>query len=65
MGGRTTLLEELQRMKERMDEVWDNLLEKNVPKREELSDWAEELPKFEGTRRRNLKSRSNRTIRSL
>jgi hypothetical protein len=59
-------LSDLQRMKEEMDRAWDSLIKKSAFLQEwEISKWIEGLPKFEGTGRRNLKSRSNKTIKFL
>jgi len=58
-----TLLVELQEMKERMDLVWNDLFDKKAE--EEAMQWVERLPKSEGTGRRSLKPRSNKTIRSF
>ncbi len=60
----TISLADLQRMKEEMDRVWFTLIEESaIPKEGELWRWVERLPKFEGTGRRSLRSRSNRTIK--
>jgi hypothetical protein len=60
-----TLLADLQRMKEKMDRVWSSLSEESVITEErEMWQRIEKLPKFEGTRRRSSKSRSNKTIKS-
>ena len=58
-----TVLADLQRMKEKMDRVWDSLLEeRTIAKEREMWQWVERLPKFEGTGRRSIKSRSNKPI---
>ena len=58
-----TVLADLQRMKEKMDRVWDSLLEEStIAKEREMWQWVERLPKFEGTGRRNIGARSNKTI---
>ncbi len=58
------LIADLLRMKEEMDRVWDSLLEESAVARErKIWEWVEKLPKFEGTARRNLKSRTNKTIK--
>jgi len=60
-----TVLADLQRMKEKMDRVWENLFEESaIAKEREIWQWVEKLPKFEGTGRRSLQSRSNKTIKS-
>ena len=60
-----TLLADLQRMKKKMDRVWDSLSEEgSVTEEREIWQWIEKLPKFEGTGRRSLKARSNKTIKS-
>jgi len=61
----TTLLGELQKMKEKMDLVWNDLFEKNPGKKDEDFQWVEKLPKFGGTGRRTLRSRSSRNIKSF
>jgi hypothetical protein len=60
-----TLLGELQEMKEKMDLVWNDLFDKKAEKEEEAMQWVERLPKSEGTGRRSLRPRSNKTIRSF
>ena len=58
-----TFLDELQKMKEEMDRKWNDLFEGSPGKKgEEASQWVEKLPKFEGTGRRSIKSRSNKPI---
>ncbi len=47
MDQSTTSLDELQKMKKKMEQTWDELFEEKPG--EEQDD--EELPKFEGTRR--------------
>jgi len=60
----TMLLADLQRMKEEMDRVLESLSEESaIAKEREVWQWVEKLPKFEGTGRRSLKSRSNKTIK--
>jgi hypothetical protein len=60
----TISLADLQRMKEEMDRVWLTLFEESAtPKEGELWQWVEKLPKFEGTGRRSLNSRSNKTVK--
>jgi hypothetical protein len=50
-------------MREKMDGVWDSLFEESpIAKEREIWQWVEIFPKFEGTGRRSLKSRSNETI---
>jgi hypothetical protein len=59
-----TVWAELQKMKEKMDQVWGNLFEESpITKEQEIWQWVEKLPKFEGRGRRNLKSRPNKAIR--
>lgn len=59
-----TFLDELHKMKVAMDREWNDLFEKSLGKNEEEAwQWIEKLPKFEGARRRNLRSRSNKTIK--
>ena len=65
MEWEVTVLADLQRMKEKMDRVWENLFEESaIAKEREIWQWVEKLPKFEGTGRRSLQSRSNKTIKS-
>jgi hypothetical protein len=59
-----TLLDELQRMKKKMDQTWGELFEEDPGKEEEVSQWIKKLPKFEGTRRTS-KSRSNKVFKSF
>jgi len=60
-----TSLADLQRMKEEMDRAWDSLSKQSpLAQEREMWQWIEKLPKFEGTGRRSLKSRSNKTIKS-
>jgi hypothetical protein len=60
-----TSLADLQRMKEKMDRVWESLSKESpIPKEMEMWQWVEKLPKFEGTGRGSFKSRSNKNIKS-
>jgi len=57
-------LADLQEMKEKMDRVWNTLFEESpIAKEQEIRQWIEKFPKFEGTGRGSFKSRSNKTIR--
>jgi hypothetical protein len=56
-------MDELQRMKKKMDQTWTELFEGNQGYEREVSQWIERLPKFEGTGRRS-KSQSNKAIKS-
>lgn len=57
-------LAELQEMKEKMDRVGNTSFEESpIAKEQEIGQWIEEFPKFEGTGRWSFKSRSNKTIR--
>ncbi len=59
------LLADLQRMREKMDRTWNSLSEQSRFAQEtEMWQWVEKLPKFQGTGRRTLRSRSNKTIKS-
>ena len=59
-----TLLADLQRMRDKMDRLWGSFFEESpITKEREIWQWVEKLPKFEGTGRRSLKSRSNNTIK--
>ncbi len=59
-----TFLDELQRMKKKMDQTWGELFEENPGREQEVNQWIEKLPKFEGTRR-TPKSRSKKGIKSF
>ena len=60
-----TSLADLQRMKEKMDREWDSIYgERAITEEREMWQWVEKLPKFEGTGRRSLNSRSDKTIKS-
>ena len=59
-----TFLDELQRMKKKMDQTWSELFEENPGYEQEVSQWIERLPKFEGARRTS-KSGANKTIKSF
>jgi len=59
-----TSLADLPRMREKMDRTRDNLFEESPIARErEIWQWVEKLPKFEGTGKRSLKSRSSKTMK--
>jgi len=61
-----TLLAELQRMRDKMDCVWDRLYEERpIAKEQEIWQGVEKLPKFEGTGRRSPGPRSSRNIKSF
>jgi len=58
-------LAELQEMREKMDRVWSTLLEESpIAKGQEIWEWIEKIPTFEGTGRSSFKSRLNKTVRS-
>jgi len=58
------LLADLLRIGEKMDRLWDGLSKHNPFVQErDMWQWVEKLPKFEGTGRRCLRSRSNKTIK--
>lgn len=59
-----TLFDRLQRMKEEMDRVWNNLIEEN-PGGKEQEAWqgVEKLPKFEGVGKKSPKSPSSKSIK--
>ena len=59
-----TFLDELQRMKKKMDQTWSELFEGNPGYEQDVSQWIERLPKAEGTRGTS-KSRTNKTIKSF
>ena len=59
-----TFLDELQRMKKKMDQTWSELFEENPGYEQEVSQWIEILPEFEGTRRTS-KLRTNKTVKSF
>lgn len=53
-------LAELQEMKEKMDRVWNTLLEESpIAKEQEIWQWVEKFQKFEGTGRRSFNPHSN------
>ena len=55
---------DLRRMREKMDRARDNLFEESpIAHEREIWQWVEKLPKFEGTGKRSLKSRSGKTIK--
>ena len=58
-----TFLDELQRMKKKMDQTWSELFEQNRGYEREVSQWIEKLPKYQGTRGTS-KPRKNNTIKS-
>lgn len=55
-------LDELQRMKEKMDRTWGELFEENPGNEPEVSQWIDRLPKFEGTRKTST-SRTGKTVK--
>ena len=58
-------LAELQEMREKMDRVWNALLEESpIVKGQEMWEWIEKMPTFEGKGRSRFKSRLDKTIRS-
>ncbi len=58
---RVRSLADLQRMREKMDRTWNSLSKKAPFAQEgEMWQWVENLPKFEGTGRRCLRSRFNK-----
>jgi hypothetical protein len=57
------LLTELQRMKQQMDRTWNDLFFEEKPGDEEIWQWIDKLPKFEGLGRRTPRSRPGSTIR--
>ncbi len=65
MEEKNVFLDEFMKMKEEMDRVWNNLFKKPSEKKfEEVWQWVEKLPKFEGAGRSGSRSRSIKTIRS-
>ena len=56
------LLDELQRMKSKMDQTWGELFEEDLGREQEGSRWNDKFPKFEGTKRTS-KSRSKKAIK--
>ncbi len=57
-------LRELQKMKEEMDRLWNSLLEQSLGmKEQELWQWCERLPKFEGVGRKSPKSKLSKTVK--
>jgi hypothetical protein len=59
-----TFLDELQRMKRKMDQTWSELFEGNPGYEQDVCQWIERLPKVEGTRGAS-KSRTNKMIKSF
>jgi hypothetical protein len=58
MKRQVTSLDQLKKMKEKMDRVWDNLVEENPRgKDQEAWTWVDELPKFEGVGKMSSRSR--------
>jgi hypothetical protein len=57
-------LDELQKMKEKMDRAWHELFEENHGTQEWMEHWDENLAKFEGTKR-TLQSRSKKGIKPV
>ena len=58
MKHQVTSLDQLKKMKEKMDRVWDNLVEENPRgKDQEAWRWVDELPKFEGVGKMSSRSR--------
>ena len=58
MKRQVTSLDQLKKMKEKMDRVWDNLVEENPRgKDQETWPWVDELPKFEGVGKMSSRSR--------
>jgi hypothetical protein len=60
-----TFLDDLKKMKEEMDRVWNDLFEKSSDEEEVAWQRVEKLPKSEGAGRRSSESRSNKTIKSF
>jgi len=57
-------LKKLQKMKEEMDRLWKNLFAEAPNRREEeLWQWCERLPKFEGVGRKGPKSKLGKTVK--
>jgi len=57
-------LKKLQEMKEEMDRLWNNLFVETPSRREEeIWQWCERLPKFEGVGRRSSNPRLNKTAK--
>jgi len=57
-------LKKLQKMKEEMDRLWKKLfVETPNRKEEEVWQWCERLPKFEGVGRKSSPHRLNKTVK--
>ncbi|MGZ3494455.1 MAG: hypothetical protein ACXWM6_07220 [Thermodesulfobacteriota bacterium] len=57
-------LKKLQKMKEEMDRLWKKLfVETPNRKGEEVWQWCERLPKFEGAGRKSSPPRLNKTVK--
>ena len=64
MGRGVTLLDDFQEKQKEMDRSWGSLFEESASgKEQEIWQGMEKIPKFEGTGRRSLKSRSNKIIK--
>ncbi len=64
MERKVTSLADLQKMREEMERAWESLMKRSTTVEErEVWKWVEKLPKFEGTGKRNLNPRSNKTIK--
>lgn len=58
-------LKKLQKMKEEIDRLWNNLIEERLRMKEDESwKWCESLPKFEGLRRKSSNPRLNKSVKS-
>jgi len=57
-------LRKLQKMKEEMDRLWKNLFVETPDRREEeIWQWCERLPKFEGVGRKSPNPRLNKSVK--
>jgi len=57
-------LKKLQKMKEEMDRLWNKLFVETPNRREEeIWQWCERLPKFEGVGRKSPKSKLSKTVK--
>jgi hypothetical protein len=57
-------LKKLQKMKEEMDRLWNNLFVETPNRREEeIWQWCERLPKFEEVGRKSLNPSLNKTVK--
>ena len=64
MKQKMMVLDELEIMRARMDQVWKDLFEKSPGMEDTFWQWVEKFPKFEGTGRTS-KTRLNNILKSV